>query len=89
MAGIQKTTRRCFLKAVALASSIGLSGYLSGTGNSCRKEKKPNIFVILTDDLGWADVSTYNQATLYETPNIQRSPYTAKIIVLELKEHWL
>ncbi|TNF68891.1 MAG: sulfatase [Bacteroidetes bacterium] len=33
--------------------------------------KKPNIIVILADDLGWADVG-YNGAEYYETPNLDR-----------------
>jgi arylsulfatase A len=33
--------------------------------------KKPNILFIVTDDLGWADLSCYG-ADLHETPNIDR-----------------
>ena len=34
--------------------------------------KKPNIVLILADDLGWADTMLYGKTALYETPNIQR-----------------
>ncbi|HME53432.1 MAG TPA: sulfatase [Candidatus Lokiarchaeia archaeon] len=34
-------------------------------------EKKPNIILILIDDLGWADLDCYG-STFYETPNISR-----------------
>ncbi len=34
--------------------------------------EKPNIVLILADDLGWADTTLYGHTTLYETPNLQR-----------------
>ena len=33
---------------------------------------RPNIVLILADDLGWADTTLYGKTSLYETPNIQR-----------------
>ncbi|MDD4190113.1 MAG: sulfatase-like hydrolase/transferase [Mangrovibacterium sp.] len=42
--------------------------------NSCQAEMKvakPNIILILADDLGWSDVG-YNGAEFYKTPNIDR-----------------
>ena len=35
------------------------------------KTGKPNILLILTDDLGWRDLSCYG-SDFYETPNIDR-----------------
>ena len=33
--------------------------------------KKPNVIVILIDDMGWSDSSTYG-STFYQTPNMTR-----------------
>jgi arylsulfatase A-like enzyme len=35
-------------------------------------QEKPNILLILADDLGWADTTLYGETELYETPNIER-----------------
>ena len=34
--------------------------------------ERPNVVLILVDDLGWADVSFNNPDTFYETPNLER-----------------
>ena len=42
--------------------------------SSCRdkeSESRPNIILILADDLGWRDLGCYG-STFYETPNIDR-----------------
>ncbi len=35
------------------------------------KNQQPNVIVILADDLGWADLSSYG-STFYETPNLDK-----------------
>ncbi len=35
------------------------------------KEKKPNVVLVLVDDLGWADLACYG-SSLYETPHLDR-----------------
>ena len=37
-----------------------------------RSLQKPNIVVILVDDLGYSDIGAYNPDTFYETPNIDK-----------------
>ncbi len=55
-------TRRAFLKTAAA---------LAGVAASCTPTavKKPNVLLILVDDLGWGDLSSYGAADL-QTPNI-------------------
>jgi|UniRef100_UPI003782E906 arylsulfatase A-like enzyme len=33
---------------------------------------RPNVIVILADDLGWSDTSLYGTTTYYQTPNVER-----------------
>ncbi len=42
----------------------------SGNSNS-EKEQKPNVLIILADDLGYGDISCYGQKN-YQTPNIDK-----------------
>ncbi|HUW18832.1 MAG TPA: sulfatase-like hydrolase/transferase [Sedimentisphaerales bacterium] len=72
--------RRDFLKAIGLgAASLAVPGCFSASSKSSGKSAadKPNIVLILVDDLGWRDVSYgvgygYSGSGYYETPNLEK-----------------
>jgi arylsulfatase A-like enzyme len=46
---------------------------LLGTGPVLAQQQKPNILVIMGDDIGWFNISAYNHGMMgYRTPNIDR-----------------
>jgi len=59
-----------------LLGTIGIAGVtaaLSAGFSSCSSaEKHPNIILVLVDDLGYGDVSCYNDQARLSTPNIDR-----------------
>jgi len=59
--------RRNFLKTLGLGTAYLGTGPLLNC--SLQKNDKPNIVLILIDDLGWKDVG-FMDSTYYETPNI-------------------
>ncbi len=66
--------RREFLHALGTGFvSLSLPG-LAGLSSSCRRSAfsgRPNIVLILIDDMGWTDVACFG-SQYYETPNIDR-----------------
>ena len=66
MASNDQISRRNFL--LSMAAVAGASLALPGCG---AKKSRPNIIVILIDDLGWTDLGCYG-SQFYETPNIDR-----------------
>ena len=65
-----KTNRREFLKAIG-AGAVALAAAGCAMARSRQAERKPNILMILVDDLGYGDLSAYG-ATDLRTPNIDK-----------------
>jgi arylsulfatase len=65
---ISRRWRRCLLGATLAFTFTGL-----GATDALAQAKKPNILVIWGDDIGYWNVSAYNQGMMgYKTPNIDR-----------------
>ncbi len=56
----------------SILGTAGLAMLATGIGKAeGARENKPNIIMLLVDDLGWRDVG-FNGSRFYETPNIDR-----------------
>src|SRR5580658_6257342 len=57
----------------AIVASLAVLAFALTAFTASAQQKKPNILVIWGDDIGWYNVSAYNQGVMgYKTPNIDR-----------------
>ena len=68
-----KTSRRYFLKSIGAAcSALALPGCANLVwGEKSGAKRKPNVVLILVDDMGWTDLGCFG-SRYYETPNIDK-----------------
>ena len=61
------------MKKIALISTVSLTFLFSFALPAFAQQKKPNILILWGDDIGYWNVSAYNQGMMgYKTPNIDR-----------------
>ena len=66
-------TKRAMLHNLSVAAAVTLALLVTAAVTSAADTKKPNILIIWGDDIGYWNVSAYNQGMMgYKTPNIDR-----------------
>lgn len=55
---------------IVMALLIGM--LVSSSIASATEARRPNVIMILADDLGWADTTLYGHTKFYETPHLER-----------------
>ena len=63
--------RRTFLQQVFGAAALGFTAFGSHMLGAARKQRKPNVILIMTDDQGYGDLSCHGNPVL-STPNLDR-----------------
>jgi len=66
----QSMNRRTFIGMLAAGAGVGYWGAGACAGSNAKRQNKPNIVVILPDDLGWADIG-YHGSDI-QTPNLDK-----------------
>jgi arylsulfatase A-like enzyme len=71
--------RGLLLRSTVLSAAAAVAAAVPGTAAKAQSTttpsgtKKPNILVIMADDIGWFNISAYNRGVMgYRTPNIDR-----------------
>ncbi len=67
----RKPTRRLFLKTVIGAALLPSTAFAMGKKVFLEKKSRPNVIVILMDDLGYGDIGTFGCPDI-PTPNIDK-----------------
>ena len=66
-------TKREMLHNLSLVAALTLASLMTAGVTYAEDPKKPNILIIWGDDIGYWNVSAYNQGMMgYKTPNIDR-----------------
>ena len=68
---MQNISQRFHFRLLVLSCHTILGLVISLSSSGAEPEKKPNIVIVLADDLGWADVG-YNGNQCLETPHIDK-----------------
>ena len=61
-------------RSLRLSSLALLTGVtLANAPAAAQQQQKPNILVVMGDDIGWSNIGAYNQGLMYETtPNLDQ-----------------
>lgn len=63
--------RRDFMKSLGAGALTMLVSSCSGVGYGYRKGPRPNVVLVLVDDLGWTDLGCFG-SSYYQTPNADK-----------------
>jgi arylsulfatase A len=70
MSSSSHAIQRRFKRLASLLSVISIAGLITLSGKALAE--RPNILLILADDLGYGDVSSYNNQSKVQTPHIDQ-----------------
>ena len=66
-------TERAMLHSLSVVAVLTLASLIMAGVTRAADTKKPNILIIWGDDIGYRNLSAYNQGMMgYKTPNIDR-----------------
>lgn len=60
------------LLVILLAAAPAARGQVSSAGERAGAQERPNIVLILADDLGYGDISSFNPSSKIRTPHVDR-----------------